>query len=844
MDDLAHLRDPLPGYAASYSSLHGKNTLEEGLGRPHGERNYAELCRLWVHKGMTSIRDLLIHYNNCEVVPFLTALQKQCDIYKQAELDMLKDGPSLPSISMRYGMRDAEGLFYPFGPDQAFLAKLLNTAIVGGPSIVFKRHAEVGHTTIWEPDYGAKALPCRALFGFDANSLYPWGMAQDMPIGACHIRSGPDFTADDGALAHGYGPHYSRASLQWLTYETDVHRLAGLLHAGNGPEVRLGLRHLPVDGYHPDTATVFQFHGCLYHRHDCCEFEDTWLRTTAKERRQSTQENEDYLRSTCGYTLITIWECKWEVLKRSDPQVATACKGQTGKGPQPPLPSTSLPDPGADMESILQAIREDRVFGLAQVDIHTPEDLKDKFRDLPPIFKSTMLSKEDAGPHMARFCETASLVSHPRMSLISSYFARRVLIPMPLLRWYLLNDLVVTQLYTLMQYNRSWCFHALAENCAQKRWDAYQGPSQALAGESAKLLMTSVHGKCCENKAHILQMYFVKGPVASKEVCSKCFRDMKPLLPAPLLEAAHSVRACPEMDPEDMSVDGWEPEDVVHATTAVVDTYELSMAPECLTMDLPFQIAVFIYAYAKLRMLQFGYDLLGQYEDHRCWEPLYMDTDSYYISLGRDSLHACLQPECKRAFYECFHEWFPSEACDVHRAEFVDIKRRLGPHAWYPARQCCEARRVYDGKTPGLFKTEWDSNGMVALSSKTYYCRDSQGQDKLSCLQSSRAVVSTAASGSDPVGKCIPIGRRGLPCLMCTLKGVWQTTASTQSRCTCEPHTACLPACLPAYLPTIWSPPALPMLANMRRTTCNCSCLFTCSSPVVPGMASPRWPFD
>ena len=60
-----------------------------------------------------------------------------------------------------------------------------------------------------------------------------------------------------------------------------------------------------------------------------------------------------------------------------------------------------------------------------------------------------------------------------------------------------------------------------------------------------------------------------------------------------------------------MSMDGWEPEDVVHATTVVADTYELSMAPERLTMDLPVQIAIFVYAYAKLRMLQFRYDLLG-----------------------------------------------------------------------------------------------------------------------------------------------------------------------------------------------------------------------------------------
>ena len=181
----------------------------------------------------------------------------------------------------------------------------------------------------------------------------------------------------------------------------------------------------------------------------------------------------------------------------------------------------------------------------------------------------------------------------------------------------------------------------------------------------------------------------------------------------------------------------------------------------------------------------------------------------------------------------------------------------LGPRAWYPARQYCEARWVYDEEMPGLFKTEWDGDGMVALSSKTYYCWDSQGQDKLSSkglqkeanvdsltYETYHLVLSTGlpgggvnlASGADLVGKCIPIGRSGLPCLMCTLKGVSRPMASTQSRCTCEPHSACLPA----YLPTIWPTLAPLMLANMRRMTCDCSGPFACSFPAVPGVGSSR----
>ena len=111
----------------------------------------------------------------------------------------------------------------------------------------------------------------------------------------------------------------------------------------------------------------------------------------------------------------------------------------------------------------------------------------------------------------------------------------------------------------------------------------------------------------------------------------------------------------------------------------------------------------------------------------------------------------------------------------------------------------------------------------------------------VSCLQGSRAVVSTAASGSDSVCKCIPIGRSGLPCLMCTLKacrGRWRPHRAA------APVNHTRPACLPAYLPVIWPPPAPPMLANMRRTTCDCSGPFTCSSPAVPGVGSPCWRLD
>ena len=57
-----------------------------------------------------------------------------------------------------------------------------------------------------------------------------------------------------------------------------------------------------------------------------------------------------------------------------------------------------------------------------------------------------------------------------------------------------------------------------------------------------------------------MQMYCVKGPVASQAVASNHLRDMRPLLVAPLPEATLSVHALPEMDPEDVAEDSGEPE--------------------------------------------------------------------------------------------------------------------------------------------------------------------------------------------------------------------------------------------------------------------------------------------
>ena len=50
----------------------------------------------WHDNRMKTMRDFLMWYNNRYVVPFLDAIDKQFAFYKQQNIDMFKDGVSVP----------------------------------------------------------------------------------------------------------------------------------------------------------------------------------------------------------------------------------------------------------------------------------------------------------------------------------------------------------------------------------------------------------------------------------------------------------------------------------------------------------------------------------------------------------------------------------------------------------------------------------------------------------------------------------------------------------------------------------------------------------------------------
>ena len=245
MDDLQKLEDRvLPPQSAFFSRL--KN---EGISND----DYARCQAVWRDNGMETLREYLIWYNNRDVTPFLDAIAKQFAFYRDRDIDMFKDGISVPGLSLLHLFNDLpnDTYFVTFNRTNSDLHQLVKDNIVGGPAIIFHRYHEKNVTQI----RGGGEM-CRSIVGYDANALYLWAIMQDLPTGWYTRRR-----AENGFRPQQAQP-YGQMAAQWLT---SVSSRSGRIirHQSNGREKRVG--KLLVDGWCTVTRTAYQFHGCYFH---------------------------------------------------------------------------------------------------------------------------------------------------------------------------------------------------------------------------------------------------------------------------------------------------------------------------------------------------------------------------------------------------------------------------------------------------------------------------------------------------------------------------------------------------------------------------------------------------
>ena len=96
------------------------------------------------------MHDYLIWYNNRDVTPYLEAISKQFAFYCDRDIDMFKDGISVPGRSLLYLFNDLpnDTFFTIFNQTNSDLHHLVKDNIVGGPAIIFHRYHEKDITKI------------------------------------------------------------------------------------------------------------------------------------------------------------------------------------------------------------------------------------------------------------------------------------------------------------------------------------------------------------------------------------------------------------------------------------------------------------------------------------------------------------------------------------------------------------------------------------------------------------------------------------------------------------------------------------------------------------------------
>jgi hypothetical protein len=156
------------------------------------------------------------------------------------------------------------------------------------------------------------------------------------------------------------------------------------------------------------------------------------------------------------------------------------------------------------------------------------------------------------------------------------------------------------------------------------------------------------------------------------------------------------------------------------------EIFEAEMAKRRIVLNMPMQVGYFILQLGKLRMLQFYYDVLDYYVDRADFELCTMDTDSNYLALSADKLEDIIRPHLREEFFTNMHKWFPTEACEAHRADFV--KTKTNGDLWTP-QECCLAHFKSELRTPGLFKVEYVGDAIISLCSKTYCAENWEEQN-------------------------------------------------------------------------------------------------------------------
>ena len=209
-----------------------------------------------------------------------------------------------------------------------------------------------------------------------------------------------------------------------------------------------------------------------------------------------------------------MWECNWWKLQRADATVKNHLRANSPY--QQPLSEDRL----------IQEIRSGKLFGYVQCDLKVPEHLKTYFANFTPIFKNTVLSRNDIGDLMKEYAEKQRIMSQPRKMLISSFHLKNGTIITLLLLYYLHLGLECTKIHQFVQYTPKKCFNSFVNSAVNAFREGDENPNSSVVAETMKFLANSSYGyQIMDRSRHTVTKYF-NGEKTHSAKNSKLFKRL------------------------------------------------------------------------------------------------------------------------------------------------------------------------------------------------------------------------------------------------------------------------------------------------------------------------------
>ena len=239
-----------------------------------------------------------------------------------------------------------------------------------------------------------------------------------------------------------------------------------------------------VDGFCSHCHTVCESMGWFYH---FCPRQELRPSLTEEDIKRGTRRRElDELRRSYlqekGFTVIGMWACEWWRLYKT----TTNVKLHIGEN----FPyRRSLTE-----QQLLEGIKKRSLLGYVQCDYNKLENLRVNFANFPPIFKNTLVSKNDIGDLMKTYAEEGGIMSQPWKVLISSFTLENRTLITPLLLFYLQLGLVVTKAHCFVEYTPKKCFNSSVQSAVDARRKGDENRNSSIVAETMKLLANSSYG--------------------------------------------------------------------------------------------------------------------------------------------------------------------------------------------------------------------------------------------------------------------------------------------------------------------------------------------------------------